>query len=324
MRSTRAVCGSMRSERGVEFIAHPDAVLRRDDAARPVTDAGGGRDRAGCRVDPGDGEVQRVGHPHRARGDRDARGPEPTGTGPSGWPVAGSIRWTVPSSPLATQTAYGPAAMPSGCAPTWIGLPVTVPVAGSIRSTVSSPSLATHTPPLPAAMATGRLPTGIVSTALSYRGADASYRPVAAVGDPHVLAGDGHRARRGPDRDLLHHGMGGRVDPPQRAVGAVHGPDRPVAVGQAGRAAHVSPRPPTRPPAAPIRPTLLAGKPVGSPAHGRATTTTHAAAATASAEPMTSRRRPRRRAQASSRLGAVGRRGASGAGRLTTCRRWLW
>src|SRR6185437_5209730 len=94
-------------------------------------------------------------------------GPAPTCTGPPGWPVAGSIRWTVPSSPLATQTAPAPAAMPSGRAPTWIPRFVTAPVTAAIRSTVPSPSLTTHTAPLPAAMATGRLPTWIVSTTLS-------------------------------------------------------------------------------------------------------------------------------------------------------------
>ena len=32
------------AERGVEFVAHPEGVLGRDDAARPVTDADGGSD----------------------------------------------------------------------------------------------------------------------------------------------------------------------------------------------------------------------------------------------------------------------------------------
>src|SRR5215510_8111205 len=91
-------------------------------------------------------------------------GPEPTYVRPQGCPLAGSIRVTVPSWPLATQTASGPAAMPSGRPPTWIPLLVTLPVTGSIRSTVSSPSLATHTPLGPLAIATGTLPTGITCT----------------------------------------------------------------------------------------------------------------------------------------------------------------
>ena len=79
------------------------------------------------------------------------------------------------------------------------------------------------------------------------------------------------------------------------------------------------PRPPRRQPipAESIRPTLLPGKPVGSPAHGRATATMHTAAATASAEPTASRRRGRRHTQPSSRRPAIwqarrpGRRGAN-------------
>ena len=78
----------------------------------------------------------------------------------AGWPVTGSILVTVPSPPLATHTARGPAAMPSGWPPTPTGL-LTAPVSGLIRTTVSSPWLATHTPPAPNAIATGSLPTGI-------------------------------------------------------------------------------------------------------------------------------------------------------------------
>src|SRR6185437_16524860 len=59
----------------IELVTHPVAVLGRDDAARAVTYTDGGRDRAGSRVDPGDGLIQRVGYPHRAGGDRDARRP---------------------------------------------------------------------------------------------------------------------------------------------------------------------------------------------------------------------------------------------------------
>src|SRR5689334_12457880 len=87
------------------------------------------------------------------------------GTGPPGWPVAGSILVTVPSPLFATQTASRPTAMPCGRPPTWTVL-VTVPVTGSIRFMVSSPSLATHTPLGPLAMAIGRLPTRIVWTTL--------------------------------------------------------------------------------------------------------------------------------------------------------------
>ena len=128
--------------------------------------------------------------------------------------------------------------MPSGRPPTWTPFLVTVPVAGSIRSTVSSPSLATHTPLGPLAMATGTLPTGIVCTtvlaAALIRDTVPSPLLVTHTSSPVTVTA----ARCGADRDLLHHGMGRRVDPGQRAFGAVHGPDRAVAVGQAGRAAH--------------------------------------------------------------------------------------
>src|SRR5262245_38268332 len=82
---------------------------------------------------------------------------EPTGTGPKGWPVAGSIRVTVPSWPSPTHTAAGLTAMPAGSRPAGTVLTF-LPVTGLIW--VSSPSLATHTPLRPLAMATGMLPTG--------------------------------------------------------------------------------------------------------------------------------------------------------------------
>src|SRR4029077_6200316 len=70
------------------------------------------------------------------------------------------------------------------------------------------------------------------------RGVDPGYRPVAAVGHPHVAAaGDGDRGRVVADRDLLRHRVGGRVDPRHGAVGAAHRPDRVGAECQAVRAA---------------------------------------------------------------------------------------
>ena len=57
----------------------------------------------------------------------------------------GSIRDTVPSTLLATQTAPGPTAIPVGPAPTRM-VAVVAPVAGSIRVTVPSTVSATHTP----------------------------------------------------------------------------------------------------------------------------------------------------------------------------------
>src|SRR5262249_44131256 len=93
-------------------------------------------------------------------------GPEPTKTGPPGWPVAESIRVTVPSWPLATQTAPGPTAMPSGPAPTGMPSLVGVRFGGLIGRRVPSPRWAPHPPRGPPAMAAGTLPTRIVLTTL--------------------------------------------------------------------------------------------------------------------------------------------------------------
>ena len=86
-------------------------------------------------------------------------GRAPTWIGaPIAFEVAGSIRVTVSSDELVTQTDPSPAAIPPGAATCTLA-GVTSPVPGSIRSTLPSP-LATHTPPSPTATPSGPWPTG--------------------------------------------------------------------------------------------------------------------------------------------------------------------
>src|SRR6476469_357360 len=87
-------------------------------------------------------------------------GPAPTCTGPPGWPVAGSIRSTVPSPWLATHTPLGPLAMATGRLPTWIVSTVLLTTVLT-RDTVPSPLLATHASGPVTATALGADPTGI-------------------------------------------------------------------------------------------------------------------------------------------------------------------
>ena len=151
----------------------------------------------------GDGEIERVGHPHRAGGDRDALGP-----GTDGYRAAGLAGGRVDPLDRAVLAVGDPdgvrADRDAVRAPADLDTVfVTLPVAGSIRSTVSSPSLATHTPLGPLAMATGRLPTGIVCTTRSAAALirDTVPSPLLATHtSPPVTV---TAARRGADRDLL-------------------------------------------------------------------------------------------------------------------------
>ena len=237
MRSTRAVCGSIRRSVASNSSLTQNAVLGRDDAARAVTDADGGGYRTGCPVELGDGLIQRVGHPHRAGGDRDARGP-----GTDGHRAAGLAGGRVDPLDRAVLTVRDPDSASPGH--------------DAVRASANLDTLLRHITghgidPVHGAVTLVGHPHGAAPGRDGHRevtdldridspvghGADPCHRPVAAVGDPYVRAGDGRRGRRGPDRDLLH-GMGGRVDPGQRAARAAHHPDRPVAISQARRTAH--------------------------------------------------------------------------------------
>src|SRR5580765_4582418 len=76
--------------------------------------------------------------------------------------VAGSIRETLGPPAVATQTAPGETAMPSGCGPTGM-VAMTLFVAGSTRVTVFNDGLESQTAPSPAAAASG-VPTLILAT----------------------------------------------------------------------------------------------------------------------------------------------------------------
>ena len=130
-------------------------------------------------------------------------GPEPTAIGPPGWPVAGSIRVTVPSSLFATQTASGPTAMPSGRPPTGTVF-VTLPVAGidpahGVVAFVGHPHAAAPAGDGDRQVADlDRLDDGL-STAALIR--DTVPSPLLVT---HTFStGDGYRGRRGANRDLV-------------------------------------------------------------------------------------------------------------------------
>ena len=74
--------------------------------------------------------------------------------------VPGSIRETVPSRLLTTQTAPAPVAIPLGPLPTGI-VSTTAFVPGSIRDTVWPSALVTQYAPSPAATAVGVAPTPV-------------------------------------------------------------------------------------------------------------------------------------------------------------------
>src|SRR5262249_6468379 len=166
---------------------------------------------------------------------------------------------------------------------------VTSPVRGSIWSTVLSPLLATHTPLGPLAMATGTLPTGMVCTTVLVvvliRDTVASPLLVTHASWPVTVTADGSAPT-------------GTCCTTAWVAGCT-GHRVPLALSAAQTAPCPWPRPagprmltgaPTRTPCELIRLTLLPGRLVGSPAHGRATATMPAAAATASAEPIASKR----------------------------------
>src|SRR5256884_8079428 len=77
--------------------------------------------------------------------------------------VPGSIRETVLSRLLRTQTAPAPVAIPLGPLPTGI-VSTTALVAGSIRDTVWPSALVTQYAPSPAATAVGVAPTPMCAT----------------------------------------------------------------------------------------------------------------------------------------------------------------
>ena len=108
--------------------------------------------------------------------------------------VSGSIRDTVPSLRLATQTAPAPTATPLGPLPTGI-LASGVPDRGSSRMTLAVSSLATQIAPAPAASADGRPPTSIALRDLAARQVDPRDGGVDRGCDPDRAGADGDGVR---------------------------------------------------------------------------------------------------------------------------------
>src|SRR5262245_14812718 len=107
------------------------------------------------------------------------RGPSPTGIPWTTVFVAGSIRATMASRLLTTQTAPAPVAIPLGPLPTGI-VSTTAVVPGSIRDTVWPSALVTQYAPSPAATAVGVAPTPVAATRRPERASTtASESPVA-------------------------------------------------------------------------------------------------------------------------------------------------
>ncbi len=125
--------------------------------------------------------------------------PRPSGPCPPRPPTTrgsstGSIRDSVPSWRLTTQTAPSPNASALGPLPTRIGGRM-LRVRGSIRVTVPDSSLATHSAPPPAAIADGFAPTGIDLLRRPLREIDTADAPIDSRRDPHHAVGEGQRAR---------------------------------------------------------------------------------------------------------------------------------
>src|SRR5882724_147226 len=93
--------------------------------------------------------------------------------------VPGSMRETVPSRLLTTQTAPAPVVIPLGPLPTGI-VSTTAVVPGSIRDTVWRSALVTQYAPSPAATAVGVAPTAVAATRRPERASTAASESPAA------------------------------------------------------------------------------------------------------------------------------------------------
>ena len=120
---------------------HPDPPVRGDDALWALADVDRLADLVCLGVDAADGAVAAVRDPDRARADGDPGRSLPTGIVVVTARVLGSMRTTVSSLLLATQTPPAPSAIADGLPPTVIG--VSNPV-GSTRVTVPASLSATQ------------------------------------------------------------------------------------------------------------------------------------------------------------------------------------
>jgi hypothetical protein len=138
-----------------------DLPSREDEGAGTAAERHCLCDVAALGIDAADPPFLAVCKPHRVIVGGNSRRTRPTDTVARTESVAGSIRDTVPSRVLATQTLPDPIATAVGPFPTGIAWTTSLD-AGSMRSSVPEFSLATHTPPTPTAIPAGPGPTGIV------------------------------------------------------------------------------------------------------------------------------------------------------------------
>ena len=113
-----------------------------------------------------------------------------------------SIRLTVSSAALATQTRLGPASIPPGPPPTAIGSPRIARIEGSTRVTVSERLFATQTRPPPTVTPAGPRPALIgVPTAVRGARVDPPHGPGRGAADPDAAGADREpqRGRVGDD-----------------------------------------------------------------------------------------------------------------------------
>ena len=125
------------------------------------------------------------------------RGPRPTETG---WTPVSSMWDTVLSSMLATQTAVSVAETFRGPSPTSKEFSTWL-VAGSMRSTVSLSKSDTQTPAELASMPAGSPPSSMVSTTVLVAGSMRSTVVRPRVGDPDAVVGGGDAEGTGPGGD---------------------------------------------------------------------------------------------------------------------------
>ena len=199
-----------------------------------------------CRRDGSPARRERR-RPHRAVGDRRARsGCCSRRSSRRTRRVAGSIRETVPSPLLATQTAPSPTAIAPGSGRRCI-VSVTASVAGSMRETVPPWRLATQTAPAADRDRDRAVPDGDRLDHRARPRLDAEDGAAFLARDPHRAGAGGDRRRVRAEVDPLGPGAGREVDPHDVTVDLGGDPHRRRAGGDAARAvADVGPSVTTR------------------------------------------------------------------------------
>ena len=184
----------------VELVAHPYRCRPGHDRVRPVAHLDRLHDMSGREIDPAGREVEGVRHPECVRREGHALGPgadcdRTARQRASQCPRAAPCRPDrSPPTRWRRRRRYRP-----GCRRPGSVYPL-LPVTGSMRRMVSSPLFATQIPCASPAIAVGWFPTRMTSLRLLVAHIDPRHRSRTAVGDPHVVPGDGDRVRRRPPR----------------------------------------------------------------------------------------------------------------------------